>query len=206
MGRRTMAVRPGEKETQKCRKILADLLTRPENRECADCLAIAPKYASVTFGVFICDDCYGVHCKMGDLSAVKPVDKQGVDWKLPETEIFIAGDNDQYNADLEARLPERERRMRFKGFTTAANRDTFIRKKYEQQIWRNEQPPSESESESESEPESEEEEVVEEKPKEKKKKAKKKAKEPEPEPESEEEEAWRRSRRRRRRRPRRRRS
>jgi hypothetical protein len=44
---------------------LAQLLTLPENRLCADCGSNAPKWASFSIGYFVCLECSGIHRAMG---------------------------------------------------------------------------------------------------------------------------------------------
>ena len=42
-------------------KILEALLSREENKECADCNSKTPRWASTTFGSFVCLRCSGMH-------------------------------------------------------------------------------------------------------------------------------------------------
>ena len=41
------------------------LLAQQANKVCADCGARAPRYASTTFAVFLCNRCFGVHRGLG---------------------------------------------------------------------------------------------------------------------------------------------
>lgn len=72
----------------------------PENKECADCGAPAPEWASVNQGVLICIECAGCHRSLGaHLSKVKSVTLDS--WKPEEVERFTAkGGNKKVNNDL----------------------------------------------------------------------------------------------------------
>ena len=57
------------------KQTLRQLLRRPENAECADCIGGGrPAWASINCGVFICLNCAGLHRGFGvHVSQVSPV-------------------------------------------------------------------------------------------------------------------------------------
>lgn len=73
---------------------LSKVLKRPENNRCADCGSKIPRWASVTFGVFVCLRCsgtsaftLGLHRQIGrPIAIIRSVDLDG--WTLKEVELY----------------------------------------------------------------------------------------------------------------------
>ncbi|XP_060200441.1 ADP-ribosylation factor GTPase-activating protein AGD5-like isoform X1 [Lycium barbarum] len=109
----------------KHRKILEGLLKLPENKECADCKAKGPRWASVNLGIFICMQCSGIHRSLG--VHISKVRSATLDTWLPEQVAFIQSmGNEKANSFWEAELPPNYDRVGI---------ENFIRAKYEDKRW-----------------------------------------------------------------------
>lgn len=110
---------------------LKDLLTKKDNRICADCGAQDPKWASANIGVFICLKCCGVHRSLGThISKVLSVTLD--DWSDAEIDSMMeVGGNASANAIYEAYIPASVKKPNPNA--SPEERSNFIRAKYELQ-------------------------------------------------------------------------
>ncbi|GAM18038.1 hypothetical protein SAMD00019534_012130, partial [Acytostelium subglobosum LB1] len=94
-----------EKLGEACAASLEELLKLEDNKHCADCGSIGPRWASITFGIFICLRCSGVHRSInsGQTSKVKSISLDN--WTPEWVEIMKNMGNGKSNAIYEACLP-----------------------------------------------------------------------------------------------------
>lgn len=77
-----------KEQNEKHKNILRALLKKEENRNCADCGARGPTWASTNIGVFVCLTCSGIHRSLGvHISVVR---SSNLDTWLPEQVAFIS--------------------------------------------------------------------------------------------------------------------
>lgn len=112
-------------------KYLLVLLNQPENRNCADCLAKGPRWASANLGVFVCIKCSGIHRSLGvHISQVRSVSLDK--WTPEQLETMKRIGNGKAAEVYEAGLPENFRRPT-ENDTYAL--EQFIREKYERKLY-----------------------------------------------------------------------
>lgn len=107
---------------------LEELLQIPENKFCADCGRPGPEWASVTFGVFLCIECVGVH-RTGISKKVKAVKLD--QWTLELLKTMRDNGNAVAKVRWELALPPFYRRCRMDDEQVL--REQWIRAKYERQ-------------------------------------------------------------------------
>ncbi|CEO99995.1 hypothetical protein PBRA_007729, partial [Plasmodiophora brassicae] len=101
-------------------------LSAPGNERCADCRSPDPSWASHNIGVFLCQDCAGVHRSLGThISRVRSVTLDT--WDAPSVAVMLSRGNRLVNDTMEALLPLSQR---IGSDVAARARDQFIRAKY----------------------------------------------------------------------------
>lgn len=82
---------------------LHSLLKNPLNQTCADCNAKDPKWADITYGVWICTDCSGIHRRLTPSPLVKSA--AFGKWDPAYIEVMKSTDNDRANQEYERNVP-----------------------------------------------------------------------------------------------------
>lgn len=115
-------------------KILEVLLSKPENKTCADCTMKNPKWASITFGTFVCLRCSGMHRQLQvHITKIKSVNLDK--WQPEVVEMYKYVNNYIINSYWEARLPRGYNRLHID--STAQEVESFIKDKYLNKKWAN---------------------------------------------------------------------
>uniref|UniRef100_A0A8C4IUH0 ArfGAP with dual PH domains 2 n=1 Tax=Dicentrarchus labrax TaxID=13489 RepID=A0A8C4IUH0_DICLA len=107
------------------KKILLELVKRPDNRRCADCGAPDPDWASYKLGVFVCLNCSGIHRSLS--SRVKSIQLDF--WEDELVEFMKSNGNVSAQALYEKAVPPYYYRPQEKD--SAVLREQWIRAKYE---------------------------------------------------------------------------
>jgi len=99
---------------------------------CADCNEPNPRYCSVSFGAFLCDECYGSHRAVG--AHVSKTRSLALDEWSAEEVGRMEGGNAAVNREYEATMPVGAKR-RSKEYSSRDQRNWFIKQKYEHRKW-----------------------------------------------------------------------
>jgi len=113
-------------------KILETLLKLPDNRECSDCHSKTPRWASITFGTFVCLRCSGQHRQLQvHITKIKSVNLDK--WKPEMVEMYKHVNNTIINSYWEAKLPANYHKP---GQNASSHEvESFIRDKYINKRW-----------------------------------------------------------------------
>ncbi|XP_077412328.1 arf-GAP with dual PH domain-containing protein 1-like [Vanacampus margaritifer] len=114
-------------ERENSRKRLMELLDKPGNRNCADCGAADPEWASYTLGVFVCHSCSGLHRNIAQISKVKSLLLDP--WTTAQLELMDKLGNHVAKAKYEQTVPIFYYQPTHKD--CALLREQWIRAKYE---------------------------------------------------------------------------
>jgi len=84
---------------------LKELLSRPQNKICADCNAHKPTWGSTNLGVFLCTQCAGVHRSLGVHISMMLSTKLD-DWNHEQLDVMDMVGNTRGNEKYEYHVPD----------------------------------------------------------------------------------------------------
>ncbi|XP_046854269.1 arf-GAP with Rho-GAP domain, ANK repeat and PH domain-containing protein 1-like isoform X2 [Xenia sp. Carnegie-2017] len=118
--------------------VLNKIRENPSNRRCADCGAKDPVWASVNLLVCVCENCIGVHRRLGvHVSKAKSILMDVKVWTPSLVKLFVNVGNEVSNRFWQHKLPEDDA---ITPNCSSEAREEFIRKKYERRLYRNVSP------------------------------------------------------------------
>lgn len=110
---------------------LEDVLKAPGNDICADCAVQFPKWASINLGVFICQNCSGLHRGLGvHISKVRSTSLDN--WSSEQIHYMASIGNKKANEYWEAQMPSDKKPN---ANMDKMEIDKFIRDKYEKKLY-----------------------------------------------------------------------
>jgi len=100
-------------------EVMRSLMNREENQSCFDCRAAQPNWASVTYGILLCDSCAEEHRSLGPaLSFVRGLHEDG--WTVKQLKSMTEGGNKALEDFFNLYKIERTAPIDFKYRTKAA--------------------------------------------------------------------------------------
>ena len=118
--------------TSLSRTVLGQVRHVEGNASCADCDAENPAWASINLGVTLCLACAGVHRQLGThISKVRSLELDTKEWSVPLLAVMTGLGNEPLNRLWQPRLGSRDAAARPTKASNAAQREAFIRQKYE---------------------------------------------------------------------------
>lgn len=128
----SLAYKQDQKLQTRLESEVRQLSQKDANRFCADCRRSYTRYVSVTLGVFLCNQCFGVHRSLGaHISRTKCL---GLDsWSEYEVQLLASVGNDRGNSYWEGHLPAD--RERIHPGSTLKQVEEWIRDKYERKLF-----------------------------------------------------------------------
>lgn len=125
-------VKNTKEQNERNKKILQELLKEEANKECADCTARGPLWASWNLGIFICIKCAGFHRKLGThISQVRSVTLD--EWTPEQMRRIRSMGNAVGKKIYEANLPPDKKKPN--EFDDDRIKEQWIRDKYERKLW-----------------------------------------------------------------------
>ncbi|XP_064595706.1 arf-GAP with dual PH domain-containing protein 1-like isoform X2 [Liolophura sinensis] len=113
---------------ERSKNFLLDLQQKSGNDVCVDCGAKDPEWASYNIGVFLCQDCAGIHRSMGThISKIKSIKLDN--WENSQLELMAAMGNEKAKSNYEQFVPAFYRRP--KSTDPLVLREQWIHAKYE---------------------------------------------------------------------------
>ncbi|XP_013389585.1 arf-GAP with Rho-GAP domain, ANK repeat and PH domain-containing protein 1-like [Lingula anatina] len=113
--------------------VLKQVYENRSNKQCADCSAPEPHWASINLGITLCKSCSGVHRHLGtSVSKVRSLRMDHKVWSTSLVKMFQAIGNDNSNDFWEWKLPLEDK---LEPDVDTQTRQTFIMSKYQSKMY-----------------------------------------------------------------------